>query len=125
MADLPDIDTANGSRNLDRGFWSKMADQWLEDLPKKVAMPTGVRWAIASSGVATYLIGLALFQSGVIRFADVWEVILYFILFILISGYLGFILAYKRTRTGPVRLFLSGVALPSFVQLVIKSTALI
>ena len=103
-----------------RNLWQALAAHWFEDLCGDEALSAPARWLIATAGTATFVVAYMLLTAEVFEAkATILELTL---ICICISGGLGFLLAWKRKRTGPVRLYISGVALPSFVLLLVKAS---
>ena len=46
-------------------------------------------------------------------------------IFAVVGNFLGFLLAWKRPQSGPVRLFLSGVTLPALILFLVRFSDLI
>ena len=105
-----------------RNPWQALAAHWFEDLCDDEALSAPARWLIATAGTATFVVAYMLLTAEVLDtgIATTLELVL---ICIGISGSLGFLLAWKRKRTGPVRLYISGVALPSFVLLLVRASA--
>ena len=90
---------------------------WFEDLPKEKRLPLWKRWVTASTGTASFIGIYMLFEAeDVFSDLNVLASPLLTICITVVVGF-GFLLAWKREHTGPIRLYLSGVALPSFVFL--------
>ena len=106
-----------------RNLWEAFAAHWFEDLCEEEALGAFTRWLIASAGTATFVVAYMLLTAEVLNTGVVTTLELTLIC-IGTSGSLGFLLAWKRKRTGPVRLYISGVALPSFVLLVARGSTL-
>lgn len=112
-----DDQLTGGAKGRDLRFWNALADHWFEDLPDDEQLGLAPRWSIAGFGVATYFLAYVLVESERVLSAPPQA---QFGLLLMGSSFivgLGFLLAWKRPRTGPVRLFVSGVALPSFILL--------
>ena len=76
------------------------------------------RWITASTGTASFIGIYMMFNTAtVFSTSDVRSSLLLLLICMGVIVGFGFLLAWKRERTGPVRLYLSGVALPSFVFL--------
>ena len=103
-----------------RGLWQAFAEHWFEDLPNDEQLNLPARWFIATTGAATFVVAHILLSANVLDTNDApgW---LFFVICVGFSVGLGFLLAWKRKKTGPVRLYISGVALPSFVFLAARS----
>lgn len=101
-----------------RNFWTIVVAPWFEDLPEGERLSLPERWVTASIGTASFIGIYMMFTSEtVFSVSDaLTSLLLPLICMGVIVGF-GFLLAWKRERTGPVRLYLSGVALPSFVFL--------
>ena len=102
-----------------RNLWHALAEHWFEDLPEGEELGPVVRGLVATAGTATFAVVYTLLLKDVLTPFD--APVLYFLMCLGMSGSLGFLLAWKRKRSGPVRLYLSGVVLPSFVLLVARS----
>ena len=105
-----------------RDLWQALADHWFEDLPHGEQLHLPVRWLVATAGVASFLISFILLSSPSILSPqqDTGELLFLLIGVVFCVG-LGFLLAWKRKQTGPVRLYVSGVALPAFLFLAARS----
>lgn len=100
-------------------FSQALGSHLFEDLAEGKGLALWVRWVVATSGVASYLLADRLFGTsralGGVLFGE--------LLLLLAAGFsfgLGFLLAWKRERTGPVRLYVSGFFLPSLMHLTLK-----
>lgn len=109
--------TTSDSDDRSKNFWDALSAHWFEDLPEKECLNLVERWFIATCGTGTFFLTNFLLQLETALPTN--PKILQGLLLIAVSFAfgLGFLLAWKRPRTGPVRLFVSGVALPSFVLL--------
>lgn len=103
-----------------RNLWQAIAAHWFEDLPGGQELTGWARWLTASAGSATFIvIHLLLTSPSVLGEPDL-TVGAFLVICFGFSGGLGFLLAWKRKRTGPVRLYVSGIALPAFVFFVAR-----
>lgn len=102
-----------------RNLWHALAEHWFEDLPKGEELGPVVRGLVATAGTATFTVVYTLLLADVLKPFD--SPVMYLLMCVVISVSLGFLLGWKRRRTGPVRLYVSGVVLPSFVLLVVRS----
>ena len=112
-----------------RSFSEEMA-KWGKLLRKHWFPKSDKKWTIPKQFFFTYLGALTFFSvvfttsltSGVLTFqTDIFLTTIYFwttIIFIL-SGFFGFILAWGPKKTGPVRLYISGVSLPALVMYIV------
>ena len=98
-----------------QNVWQAVATHWFEDLQNGEELKGFARWLTASAGSATFIVIYLLLVSPSVLEEPNLTVALFFIICFGFSGSLGFLLAWKRKRTGPVRLFVSGIALPAFV----------
>ncbi|MDE0208170.1 MAG: hypothetical protein OXP66_19315, partial [Candidatus Tectomicrobia bacterium] len=98
---------------------------WFEDLPECKQIPGGNRILISTFGVFTFVfLYLLVNLDTVVTRSDAPISILILPIFAYCIV-LGFLLAWKRERSGPVRLFISGVALPSLVIFLVRSSSLL
>ena len=111
---MPGNDAAEGGVYR---FWDSLAAHWFEDLPDGERLGNAARWFLASCGVATFVLAVVLVQAEAVLTSDPDVLLGIFLIGFCFTAGLGFLLAWKRPRTGPVRLFVSGVTLPSFVLL--------
>ena len=65
--------------------------------------------------------GVAVFQIQIF-FATIYVIYVWVVLAVIVSVFFGSILAWLPRKTGPVRLYLSGVALPALVMSIITFT---
>lgn len=100
--------------------WDFLDKHWMEALSGGKELSPPVRWAIASSGSLTFFFVYFLITASELLFT-IETIVLYLVIGFVFSGWLGVILAWKRERSGPVRLYISGVSLPSFVYLAARS----
>ena len=109
--------------NKPPNFSQALGSHLFEDLTEGKELASWVRWVVATSGVMSYLVADRLFgASRVLGGPDTTA-----LEFLLSAGFalgLGFLLAWKRERTGPVRLYVSGFFLPSLMNLTVKVGAL-
>ena len=95
-----------------------IAKHWFAHLPTGQEIHGFVRWLIATFGSIIFM-GIY-FLLAPQKVFDAPSEALTIVVFtcLAISAILGFLLAWKRNRTGPVRLFISGITLPAFVLFV-------
>ena len=112
---------ARGHRNL----WQALADHWFEDLPEGKELKFIPRWFVATIGTVTFL-SLYFNFSSESALDPIKSVVggMELGIYAFFAVGLGFLLAWKRERTGPVRLFISGITLPAFVLLAAKLATL-
>ena len=111
---------SNGSDN--RRVWETVTAHWFEDLPENEQLSLYWRWLVAGCGTATFILANMLLQFSEVLSTDAALVSGYLLISVGLTVGLGFLLAWKRKKTGPVRLFLSGIALPSVVMLAVRSS---
>ena len=100
-------------------FSQALGSHLFEDLAEGNELASWVRCVVAAFGVMSYLVADRLFgASRVLSGPDATA-----LEFLLSAGFalgLRFLLAWKRERTGPVRLYVSGFFLPSLMSLTVK-----
>lgn len=95
-----------------------IAKHWFTDLPTGQEIHGFVRWLIATLGSIIFMGVYYLLAPQEVFDAPSEALTIIVFICLAISAILGFLLAWKRKNTGPVRLFISGITLPAFVLLV-------
>ena len=92
----------------------KLREMWLAD--QHTAMSGISRFFFAFLGSLSFIV-IRLFIPSIaaLPFTEIFNLLYYFIGVILISVFFGCILTWHKTKAGPVRTYLSGVALPALV----------
>lgn len=93
-----------------------------EDLPDGENLPGLVRWLVATAGTVTFFIfSMSVYSQDTLRpFESEFGSL--FTMGLIYCMVLGYLVSWKRYRSGPVNLYVSGVALPSFVVFAARST---
>lgn len=114
-------EAGHGASGGGRKFWDALSAHWFEDLPEGECLGLAGRWFIAGCGTATFFLATMLLQSSTVLSTDAEVLIGYVGISVGFILGLGFLLAWKRPRSGPVRLYMSGIALPSFILLAARA----
>ena len=101
-------------RKLRRNWFSKMDEPW----------PSSKRFAVALCGAMTYVLAFAVTVTERAFFlvldSNTPAVLMTFSLAIAVTAaFFAWMVSFRQTRAGPVRLYLAGLALPALVTLIL------
>ncbi len=104
-------------------FVDKVTDAWFNENHELGEIS---RLMYAWTGSMTFMIGLFIFEfeDGILKALGFDESLLSYSLLIFFLGialYFAGLVSYRNTKSGPIRLYLSGFLLPSFVWTIMKS----
>ena len=101
--------------------WVSFLEKFFNDLPEENQLHTALRCLIAGGGMFSFFIAyltvhyIPKLLVGQDTPINLLNFILIFLIALFLSGVLGFILAWKREKSGPVRLYVSGIVLSYFL----------
>lgn len=114
-------------KSYHKSVWQHAREIWFEDVPKEDQISFGGRRFISTSVVIVFILLYISFDTRPIveplGLSTLFPLV--FAIFAVVGIFLGFLLAWKRPQSGPVRLFLSGVTLPAHILFLVRFSGLI